>query len=392
MDQQPVYRPKTVRLFALIYAATLLFSIHFFFIYFVSSSYLDTYVKSTVVGLFYSLGALINLFVFLNIGKILNRLGNYRLMLGLIFLEFVSLFGIAFGGNIYIVGFFFIISQAINPILLFNLDIFLENYSKNEETGSIRGVFLTIDNLPPVFVPFIAGLILTRLEYWKVYIAGAVFLIPLFYIIANTFKNFKDPLYHETTSANLSKEVVDRPDVYDILFDNFLLNFYYAWMVIYMPIYLHYYIGFNWPEIGVMFSIMLLPFIIFQIPLGRLEDRKYGEQEILIIGFVIVSICTILIPYLNSANFLLWTLLLFLTRVGASFIEISAETYFFKQVSTINIHLIGLFRMTRNLPFLFVPAIVSLALLFMDFRYIFLVLGLIMLTGIRYAFLLKDTK
>ena len=393
MDQEPVlYKPKTVRLFALIYASALLLSIQFFFTYFVNSSVLNTYVKSSVVGLFYSLGAFLNLFVFINIGKILNRVGNYKLMLGLILLDIVSLFGIAFSGNIYVIGFFFILYQVANPITLFNLDIFLENYSKDEETGSIRGVFLTMLNLPPVIVPFIAGLILSNSEYWKVYLAGAVFLIPLFYIISTTFKNFKDPVYHETNSKNLSKEVMDNPNVYDILFDNFLLNFYYAWMVIYMPLYLHNYVGFSWPAIGVMFSIMLLPFVFFQIPLGRLADKKYGEQEILIIGFVILAVSTILIPYIGGANFILWTAILFLTRLGASFIETSAETYFFKQVSVVNIHLIGLFRLTRNLPYIFVPAIAGITLLFVDFKYIFLVLGLIMLIGLRYAFLLKDTR
>src|SRR5438034_2699701 len=104
MDQQPVYKPKTVRLFALIYASALLHSIYFFFIYYVNSSYLETHTRATIVGLLFSLGAFINLLVFLNIGRILNRLGNYKLMFILLFLEFVSLFGIAFGSNIFIIG------------------------------------------------------------------------------------------------------------------------------------------------------------------------------------------------------------------------------------------------------------------------------------------------
>jgi MFS family permease len=137
---------------------------------------------------------------------------------------------------------------------------------------------------------------------------------------------------------------------------------------------------------------MLLPFLLFQIPLGRLADKKYGEKEILILGFVIISISTIMIPYLTEANFLVWTTILFITRLGASFIEISAESYFFKHVSISNINLIGLFRMTRNLPYVIVPALVSLAFLFVDYKYIFLILGIIMLLGLRYAFKLQDTR
>ncbi len=394
MDQEKtLYKPKTVRILILIYLATLLYSIHFFFVYFVNSSFLIGYFQNTAtVGLLYSFGAFINLFIFLNIGKILNRSGNYRLMLGLIILEAICLGGLAYFQNIYLIALLFIFSQALNPILVFNLDIFLENYSANEETGSIRGVFLTMNSIPPVVVPFISGLILTNSEYWKVYLAAAAFLLPLFYIIFANFNSFRDQKYHETSSRKLGKELEDNPNIYDILFDNFLLNFFYAWMAIYMPIYLHNNIGFSWPQIGTLFCIMLLPFVFFQIPLGRLADRKYGEKEILIIGFIIMSVSTILIPYLTTPNFLLWAILLFITRMGASFVEISAESYFFKQVSVANIHLIGLFRMTKNLPFLFVPALASLVLLFFSYQYVFLVLGLIMLTGLRYAFLLKDTK
>src|ERR1700747_1061510 len=106
MDQEPVlYKPKTVRIFMLIYVAALLYSIHFFFIYFVNSSFLEGYFKSTaVVGLLYSIGAIVNLFIFLNIGKILNRTGNYQLMLGLILLEIFCLGGLAYFQNIYLIG------------------------------------------------------------------------------------------------------------------------------------------------------------------------------------------------------------------------------------------------------------------------------------------------
>ena len=51
---------------------------------------------------------------------------------------------------------------------------------------------------------------------------------------------------------------------------------------------------------------MLLPFLFFQLPLGHLADKKYGEKEILIIGFVVMGATTMLIPYIGTASLIFW--------------------------------------------------------------------------------------
>ena len=137
------------------------------------------------------------------------------------------------------------------------------------------------------------------------------------------------------------KEFRANSNICDIWVDSFLLNFFYAWMTIYVPIYLKWHIGFSWQEIGLLISIALLPFLLFQYPLGRLADKKLGEKEILILGFLVTSITLFIIPLLNTTNFFAWAGLLFATRVGASFIEISTETYFFKKVSAENVGMIS---------------------------------------------------
>src|ERR1700752_3761421 len=108
MEEPVVYKPKIVRTLTLIYISALLYSIHFFFTYFVNSSFLNNYFNTLTIGLFFSIGAFINLFIFLNIGKILNRTGNYRLMLLLILLEFACLVGLAYIHNLYLICILFI--------------------------------------------------------------------------------------------------------------------------------------------------------------------------------------------------------------------------------------------------------------------------------------------
>ncbi|MDD5318685.1 MAG: MFS transporter [Candidatus Pacebacteria bacterium] len=391
---------KSIRIFTEIYVAVLLFSFHFFFVYFINSTYLSLYVGNRWVSLLYVGGGMLTVLVFLNASRLLNRFGNYLTIMTTAITEAVVLLGMGLFPLLklpvpitltVLIG-CFVIQQAVSTLLIFNLDIFLERYSADSQTGGIRGMYLTMMNIPPIITPFIAGLILIKPDFWKVYTIGAVFMVPFIIIIISSFRDFKDPIYTKLRPIETARIFFKNRDLLDIFIDNFLLHFFYAWMAVYTPIYLYEYMGFSLPEIGLMLSIALLPFVLFQIPLGTLADRKLGEKEILIAGFLIVSVCTLLIPNVDTPNFILWAILLFMTRVGASFIEVSSEAYFFKKVSAEQVSEISFFRLTRSLPYLVAPLIFSLSLLVVNFRYSFVVLGAIMLIGVRYAFLIHDTR
>ena len=128
-------------------------------------------------------------------------------MLILIVLEGICLVGMAELTEPITVAILFITTQVINPILIFNIDIFLENYSNDDRTGDIRGMYLFSGNIPPIICPFIAGLILATPGYWKVYAIGAAFLIPLFYLISAYFRDFKDPEYTDIDVAGTIKQI-----------------------------------------------------------------------------------------------------------------------------------------------------------------------------------------
>jgi MFS family permease len=380
---------KNVREFLLIFVGILLLSFHYFFVYFINSTYLSGVLNEGNLGYVYTAGAVLNITLFLIAPKILKRFGNYKLTLWLSLIELVALLGLAAFKTPTSIIFFFLLHQMAVPVLLYCMDIFLEKYSPLKETGSIRGISLTMLNLPPIITPFIAGLILTKPDYWKIYLIAATFLIPFLAILISYFKTFKDEPYPVVTIKDAALKFYRDKNIFDVFIDHFLLHLFYGWMVIYMPIYLKDHIGFSWSEIGLMFSIMLLPFILFQIPIGRLEDKYHDEKQVLILGFSIMAAATMMIPFIEGAHFVLWTLVLFTTRIGASLVEVSSDSYFFKHIHPNNTGFISFYRMTRSLPLLISPAIVGLTLIFLDIKYIFLVLGIIILLGVRYALKLR---
>ena len=169
-----------------------------------------------------------------------------------------------------------------------------------------------------------------------------------------------------------------------------VLEIFFAIMVIYTPIYLHSNLGFEWSELGVMFTIVLLPFVILEWPAGLLADRFFGEKEMMSVGFVLMGGALLIMPYLGPV-FLIWTLVLLLSRVGASLVEVMSESYFFKHVDGQDTRLISIYRLARPVGIVIGSALGAVVLNLVSFQTIFLVLAIIALFGLKESLTLKDT-
>ncbi len=378
-----------------IYLATLLLSFHYVFVVYVNSNFLEQFFTEGALGLLYTAGSVINIIVFLFISQILEKVRNYRMMLYLTVLECAILLGLAAFTNPYLIMVLFVLHHAINPLILFGLDIFLERLSDNTHTGGIRGTFMTIANATFVLSPLLVGLILGEGENFSIiYLLSALFLVPFFAIIYRNFRNLPHKSYKKIEVRATLGAFWKNKKLWNVYMVAFILQFFYTWMTIYMPLYLHDSIGFNWKEIGIIFSVMLLPFVIFEIPLGKLADKTYGEKEIMTYGIVVMALGTICLSFITSNNIALWALLLFVTRIGASAIEITTESYFFKRVNADDTNLIGFFRNSRPISYIIAPVVAGLALILIDNQnqYLFFVLGIITLLGLRYSLTLEDTR
>jgi MFS family permease len=163
-------------------------------------------------------------------------------------------------------------------------------------------------------------------------------------------------------------------------------------MVIYVPLYLYTIVHFDWKEIGIIFTVMLLPFIIFETPLGRMFDRIHNEKDTLMVGFMIIGISTILMFYLNMPSLLLWSVLLFISRIGASFVEVGSEYSFFKRVSDRDAGFISIYRMAIPIAYIFVPLLLGPLANALTVRSVFLIVGIAMFIGSTVSYKLRSIK
>ncbi len=360
---------------------------------YVSSTFLTGFVSEKVVGMFYTISSVMTIFLLVWMPTLLKKIGNYKATLYSLFAITIALLFVAFSSSTAIVSIAFIVNLILINTIVFSMDVFLENISEDENTGHIRGHYLAITNFGWLLSPMLAGLILKDHDYWKIFAIAAAITIPIILITIFKFRNFKDPAYEQLSILKTLGELRKRKNVFLALISQFSLRFFYSWMVIYTPIYLYEYMKFEWNTIGIIFTIMLLPFVLLEIPIGKIEDDKLGEKEILNAGFIVMAVATAVIAYTTSTNPIIWGIILFMTRVGASMVEVSSESYFFKKVDSSNTNVISLFRIMRPVAYAISPVVASATLFVTDFKNLFVILGVIvLLTGLLPGLFIKDTK
>ncbi|KKR61272.1 hypothetical protein A2643_02405 [Candidatus Nomurabacteria bacterium RIFCSPHIGHO2_01_FULL_39_220] len=376
----------------IIYLAGFLISVPIALTSYINSSLLEIYVDKYFLGIIYMLASLITIIGMAKMPKILTRLGNRKstLLFCLIFLASLILMGLGGKGFIVIPAFIFYF-VSVNLIFA-TLDIFIEDFSKNSPVGGIRGVYLTIINFAWVIAQMMSGSVIAKSSLPGIYLLSALFVSLVCIIFSLFLRDFKDPQYEKVPILRTIIFFWRNRNIAKIYLITLILRFFYAWMIIYTPIYMHEYIGFDWSQIGIIFSIMLLPFIILELPLGILSDR-IGEKKMLIVGFCIISVSTAMIPLFSAPTLLLWALILFATRVGAATIEIMSESYFFKSVAEEEADVLSFFRNTNPLSYIIAPLLaIPVLLIVPSFEYLFFVLGAVMLCGLLISLRLRDVR
>lgn len=380
-----------------IYFGVFILSLHNYFIVYLNSTFLQERggLSDTGLSILYVISSLGVLLSFVFIENILRVVSNYRLCLASIAATLIGVLGMSTTSNPILLSLFFIIYETAIVAIYLTFDIFLESVSEKEsETGGIRALYLTIGNVIILFAPAISGYYLDKFDqYSYIYIGASMLLVPLGALVALGFRHFPKERSHTKDFLSLIKRFYTNKNLKNVYRSDLVLMFFYAAMVIYTPLYLHEHIGFSWTDITLkIFPIMLLPFSLLEIPLGKIADKWLGEKELLMSGFVIMSAATICVAFVESTNPFVWAAVLCATRIGASMVEIMTETYFFKHVDASDADFILFYRTASPVAYIVTPLLFGALLPFIGFNIMFITVGLVCFTGVIFAQELVDTK
>jgi MFS family permease len=374
-----------------VFIANLFFSVHYAALIYINSSFLEQYFSAKFVSILFFLGALGNAFLFYFAPHLLRRFGNRALFFIFVLIDMCATGGLALTHNPYLVGLFFLLFESISIMVYFCLDIFLVDASLEENTGEMRGIDLTIANSAIALGPALVAYFVIEGNFSRLYGISALLLLPLLVLAFFSFKSFRDGRVHPKEGEFMTaiKIWFKNRNAFHITWSRFMLEFFYSFMIIYIPVYLHKTIGFTWPQIGLIFTIMLLPFVLLQLPAGEAADRFLGEKKLLIIGFIFCGISVLFMPFIGL-NLAYWTLALFASRIGAALVEVMTDTYFFKLVDKHDTGLISIFRLARPLGIMAGSVTGILLLSHLPLQMIFFLLSAISLLGILQSARIRD--
>lgn len=355
------------------------------------STYFSEISGTNNVGIFYLIaftGVFISLFY---IQPIVSRIGRSRLLyfslgLSILLLTFLtrlppSWFSIAL----------FLLFMVTNSIVWVALDILIEGFSSDGMAGRIRGLHLTIMNSGVLIAPFLASKVLDNFHFEGIFFVLGIGYMVVFLIALLSFRNDNITFHEHLKPWQTIQKMIREKNILYIYIISFALDFFYALMIVYTSLYLLS-IGFSWTEIGIIFTIMLIPFVLLQYPLGAVADKRLGEKELLIVSIMIIIFSTASLPLIHSHNMWIWGAVLFLTRVGAAGIEILRDAYFYKQIDGDNTDLIAFFRTSRPVANILGAGIASLILVFLSLQSIFFVVVGVMIIALVATIFLEDTK
>ncbi len=364
---------------------------HFYLIVYILAPYLATFMSVDSVGLTVSLGAIVTLAIFPFLPRMVTRHGPEQMAMLFAALEGVALILLSLYPSPLAAVVLVAIACAVSPLIMYQLDLLLEACVGDESTtGRIRTAFITAGNFALILAPLAVGLLLDDSErYGRVFLAAALSTVPfMLLMMARSLPRVRVPRSRSLHDAYICI-AADR-DMRAIALSNFVLQFFFHLIPLYIPLYLHTTLGVPWSSLGWILGVSLIPFVLIEYPAGWLADTKLRDTVLLALGFVISGLSFASVSFITTTTPLAIILLIMVVlRIGSSLIESMTESHFFRRVSANDAETVTVFRMMRPLGAFTAPIIGGILLSIGSYAGLFTVTGLgIVILGLASVFLI----
>src|SRR3990172_3033443 len=242
-------------------------------LFYVMSYYFRLAAGTENVSLFYTVSYAIVLLVLLNMHKVVRKLGKSNVFYFSVLAKIIAISALTLLDPSPL-SIAILMAYIVFDILEWtSLDIILESFSKDQMSGRIRGVHLTVFNLGFLLGPFLSTQILEGFSFQGLFTFILILNCIIFSVALIGLRGVNHRFDQKLKILDVVKKVFQRKNVMRIYYISFVLEFFFALMVIYTPLYLLD-MGVSWSQIGVIFTIMLAPFVLLQYPAGILTHKK----------------------------------------------------------------------------------------------------------------------
>jgi len=303
----------------------LLFSIFIGAVITIHPLYLELFLeKAELGGLVAALSSLAGMIFSLPAGVLADKLGRKRLLIASFILISAVLFVFFLNTSLYaLIVLQIAFGVAMAPAWVVS-EAFIKDISPSGRRGEFRSVFGTFANAGLFIGPVIGGFIAYRFAIRTPYLFSALLLLTslilVFKLTDNTHNSTGDTKNNEIGKDDLLavlKEFRQHRELKVLALCTVSLFLWYSARWVFGPLFLHH-LGYSPFIIGLWIGISAAPFMIFQIPLGKLGD-KLGKAKLICLGFAISTIFIIPLGFLQSLSSLLVTI--FIISLGTTLVD-----------------------------------------------------------------------
>lgn len=266
-------------------------------------------------------------------------------------------------------------------IIIVSLALMVRDFTSSKNLGRTEGVFYFFNNIGWLIGPVTGGFVNKYLGQELVFVlAGGCFMLAMFYIMhhhlikRHPFLSLPHTQKKRVVTENRFKVYFRNKGRIGAYLVSVSLFMWYSMTAITVPLFILH-AGYDSDVTGLVLSFSIIPFLIFEVPVGYYAD-KYGLKRFIVAGLFITAICSFMIKF--SPLFILSVLFIILAHVGSAFIEPLRDVYFFKNTDPKEEDdLYGIFSTSNPLARFIAPAIVSTCFILLPFDWVFVVFGMI---------------
>ncbi|MFA6521666.1 MAG: MFS transporter [Candidatus Gracilibacteria bacterium] len=283
--------------------------------------------------------------------------------------------------------FVFALYQFILSLFIMDVSLYIKHYSNYKTIAENAGKLGSFSNIGWLVGPLLGGLIADKFGFEAVfYLSSAICTVALFVFFFIRLSHEEIHIPHSRPFAANIKRFFKDPNLRKTYLNNMGIGFIFSiWD--FLPL-LMMKLGATITIIGLTKTLMGVPQAIFEYPLGQVADKETGEKKLFIIGYSLMALFTILLGF--TTNLRVFIIFFFIAAIGSSFIEMTRDSYFFRQMPEKEVELISVYRTSDTLPYIIGQALAITIITILPIEWWFIIGGAMSFLFVINAFKLKD--
>lgn len=283
----------------------------------------------------------------------------------------------------------FAVYQFILALFIFDISLYIKHYSNFKTIAENEGKLGSFSNIGWIIGPILGSIIALKFGFAAAFFASSfVSLSALFIFFFIRLSNEETHFVHSRPFASNLKLFFKDPNLRKTYINNAGLGFIYSiWDL--LPL-LMLKLNATLPVIGMTKTLMGIPQSIFEYPVGVMADKETGERKIFIFGYLLAAVFTMLLGFTTDLR--VFITFFFIAATGSSLLEMTRDSYFYRQVPEKEVELISVYRTSDSLPFFIGQGLATITLFFLPIEIWFIIGGAISILFVINAYRLKELK